>query len=487
MQSLRDAIGIVPQDTVLFNDTIGYNIAYGRAGASLAEAIEAAQAAQVHEFILSLPQQYETVVGERGLKLSGGEKQRIAIARAFLKNPPIMIFDEATSALDTRAERAIQRELDRIAEGRTTLIIAHRLSTIVDADEIIVMDKGRIVERGRHGALLERDGLYAQLWNLQRQQLEFERLERRIARQPVNLTALIVNVLDGIRESLDARQVRLYSDIDLETGSVIGDPTTLSDVVRELCLWALQATPRGGRIEVALRRDAERARFTITDGRHGIVGEAEALPTADGHAAPLDPLRARSTIERQGGSFSVEAPAAHRGMRYVVELPVRAVEIPAEVRAVSVEPQPESLPEQPLQGLQVMVIDDNADAREALQILLEAHGAVVRTFGSGSAALAWLQTEPSESWPQLIVCDIVLGEEDGYAVIHRVRQIEAERHVALEQRVPAVALTGLAQSGDRMRAMLAGFQLHMAKPADPEALVSALYGLAGRGDQAEAA
>ena len=225
LHSLREAIGVVPQDTVLFNDTIAYNIAYGRAGASLAETIEAAKAAQVHEFILSLPQQYETVVGERGLKLSGGEKQRIAIARAFLKNPPIMIFDEATSALDTRAERAIQSELDRIAEGRTTLIIAHRLSTIVNADEIIVMDKGRIIERGRHEALLERDGLYAQLWNLQRQQQQFERFERRMARQAVNLTALLVNVLDGMRGPLDARQVRLYSDIDLESGSVVGDPT----------------------------------------------------------------------------------------------------------------------------------------------------------------------------------------------------------------------------------------------------------------------
>ena len=200
----------------------------------------------MHEFIASLPAQYETVVGERGVKLSGGEKQRIAIARAFLKNPPIMIFDEATSGRVTRAERAHQSELDRIAEGRTTLIIAHRLSTIVNADEIVVMDKGRIVERGRHEALLEQGGLYAQLWNLQRQQQQFERLERQLARQPVNLAALVANALDALRGALEARQVRLYSEIDLDNASVTGDPSTLAQALRELLLSALQSTPLGG-------------------------------------------------------------------------------------------------------------------------------------------------------------------------------------------------------------------------------------------------
>ena len=168
--SLRAAIGIVPQDTVLFNDTIYYNIAYGRPAATHQEIIAAAQAAHIHDFVESLPQGYESMVGERGLKLSGGEKQRVAIARAILKNPAILIFDEATSALDSKSEKAIQAELHAIAQNRTTLIIAHRLSTVVDADQILVMDKGRIVERGSHRELLAQNKLYAQMWNLQKQE-----------------------------------------------------------------------------------------------------------------------------------------------------------------------------------------------------------------------------------------------------------------------------------------------------------------------------
>lgn len=167
--SLRHAIGIVPQDTVLFNDTIEYNIAYGRTGASKEEVIAAARAASIHDFIESLPDGYATMVGERGLKLSGGEKQRVAIARALLKNPAILIFDEATSALDSKAEQAIQAQLKDIARDRTTLVIAHRLSTIADAAQILVLDHGRIIERGTHPSLLAAGGAYAQMW--QRQQV----------------------------------------------------------------------------------------------------------------------------------------------------------------------------------------------------------------------------------------------------------------------------------------------------------------------------
>ena len=165
--SLRAAIGIVPQDTVLFNDTVEYNIAYGRAGAGSEEVHAAAKAAHIHNFIVSTPTGYATMVGERGLKLSGGEKQRVAIARTLLKNPPLMIFDEATSALDSANERAIQEELKSAARNKTTLVIAHRLSTVADAHQILVMDKGRIVERGSHGELLAQDGRYAEMWRLQ--------------------------------------------------------------------------------------------------------------------------------------------------------------------------------------------------------------------------------------------------------------------------------------------------------------------------------
>jgi ATP-binding cassette subfamily B protein len=170
--SLRQAIGIVPQDTVLFNDTVEYNIAYGRPGASRAEVENAARSAHIHDFISATPGGYETMVGERGLKLSGGEKQRVAIARTLLKNPPVLIFDEATSALDSANERAIQAELRSAAQGKTALVVAHRLSTVVDAHQIVVLEAGRIVERGAHAELLALGGRYAQMWRLQQSSAE---------------------------------------------------------------------------------------------------------------------------------------------------------------------------------------------------------------------------------------------------------------------------------------------------------------------------
>ncbi|MFP5390620.1 MAG: ABCB family ABC transporter ATP-binding protein/permease [Gammaproteobacteria bacterium] len=176
--SVRQAIGVVPQETALFNDTIGYNIAYGRLGATGAEVLGAAMAAHLHESIEAMAQGYDTPVGERGVALSGGEKQRISIARAILKNPPILIFDEATSALDADSEHAIGQELERLSRNRTTLIIAHRLTTIVDAHEILVMDRGRIAERGTHHELLRSKGLYARLWLLQQRMSRQDQLER---------------------------------------------------------------------------------------------------------------------------------------------------------------------------------------------------------------------------------------------------------------------------------------------------------------------
>ena len=185
-KSLRRAIGIVPQDTVLFNDTIYYNIAYGEPHASRAEVIQAAKHAHIHDFIESLPDRYDSLVGERGLKLSGGEKQRVAIARTILKNPCILVFDEATSALDSQTEKTIQAELEQVAQNHTTLVIAHRLSTIVDADQILVMEQGSIIERGSHRELLDLGGAYARMWALQQEE-EAKELERA---QEVRLTRI---------------------------------------------------------------------------------------------------------------------------------------------------------------------------------------------------------------------------------------------------------------------------------------------------------
>jgi ATP-binding cassette subfamily B protein len=179
-ESLRAVIGMVPQDTVLFNDTIRYNIRYGRPDASAEDVERAADLAQINDFIARLPEGYDTMVGERGLKLSGGEKQRVAIARTILKAPPILMLDEATSALDTRTEQEIQAALDLVSRGRTTLVIAHRLSTVISADEIIVLQDGRIAERGRHSELLAKRGLYAEMWARQREATEAEERLRKV-------------------------------------------------------------------------------------------------------------------------------------------------------------------------------------------------------------------------------------------------------------------------------------------------------------------
>jgi ATP-binding cassette subfamily B protein len=500
VDSLHESIGVVSQDTAMFNDTLAHNIGYGRLGAGLGDIIAAAQAAQVHEFIQSLPAQYDTLVGERGMKLSGGEKQRVAIARAILKNPPILIFDEATSALDTRAERAIQTELDRIAQGRTTLIIAHRLSTIVHADNIVVMDRGRIVESGRHEALLARDGLYAQLWNLQLQQREFERAERRLARQPLNLGVLLVGVVDAMRAAIETRHISLYTDIDMANGAVSGDSGLLSAALHDIVRQAVGATPAGGRIEIRLERRDASARLTITDGRHAGLQAPTVTTTSAGADSsleerhpPYDPLELRSMIERMGGEFAIEPGNGQHGLRSIVELPLQplAVKPPAAPEAgVAAGAAPNAAPGaagRQLQGLRVMCIDDHEDALLSLQTLLELDGASVLPFQSGETALAWLAAQGPAEWPDLLACDISLGaSQDGYAVMRRIRQMEAERGVPLERRLPSIALTGHAREQDRLMALMAGFQLHVAKPVDPAQLARSLAALAGRGGIAAA-
>ncbi|NIM41732.1 MAG: ATP-binding cassette domain-containing protein [Hydrogenophaga sp.] len=476
LASLRAAVGIVPQDSTLFNETIAYNIAYGRPGATMAEVLEAARAAQVDEFIASLPQQYDTVVGERGMKLSGGEKQRIAIARAFLKNAPILILDEATSALDTRSERAIQGQLDRLSADRTTLVIAHRLSTIVDADRILVMDRGRIVEQGRHEQLIELGGLYAQLWDLQRQKQAFDRLERQLARQPVNLAALLASVIDGLRPRLDARAIQLYTVIDPEGARVLGDPGVLSQVMWDLGQHAVESTPPGGRVELRLERHQERVRLTVADGRHDGNG---ATPTVSPEAPAMDPLALRSAIERQGGQFNLVAATSVQGMRYLVDLPLHALAAPP---PADDRPPAEAGQDQVhrLAGLLVMVVDDKPMAREALEAVLKAAGAATVGFGGGEPALRWIEDHPAPQWPRVLVCDIALEEEDGFSVVRRLRQIETRHEAPLDQRISAVAVTGGAQPEHRIRALMAGFQMVLSKPVAPDELVATVLALATR-------
>ncbi|MCJ9713053.1 ATP-binding cassette domain-containing protein, partial [Bordetella hinzii] len=294
---------------------------------------EAAAAARVHDFIQSLPAGYDTPVGERGLKLSGGERQRIAIARALLKRPAIMIFDEATSALDTRTERAIQNELERIARDHTTLIIAHRLSTIVNADRIVVLDHGRVVESGSHEELLAQGTVYAQMWQLQRQLSQLEEADHAAERQPVNLVTVVAGVLDASREMLQARRITLYTVIGAEAARITGDPSALQRLVWDLHLHALALTPAGGRMALRLARDGPVTRLSITDGRAPPADAAAQAPLLDpelDRAAALDPATLAAEAQRQGGRFSQQREA-DGAMTYTVEFtlrPVSALDVP---------------------------------------------------------------------------------------------------------------------------------------------------------------
>ncbi len=467
LQSLRDAIGLVPQEPLLFNDSIAYNIAYGRPEASRAEVEAAARAAQADAFIQLLPEGYETVVGERGARLSGGERQRIAIARALLKNPPIMVLDEATSALDTRSERAIQAALDQAARQRTALIIAHRLSTVVDADQIVVMDRGRIVEQGRHAALLERGGLYAQLWTLQRQEEQAQTLARRLSQHPVNLAGLLILALDSLHGQLDAQRTELFTSIDMSVARVMGDASQMARIVQLVCELALQAAA-GGRMEARLSREALSSRLALTS--HG---------RPESHEAP-DTLELRTLVDEAGGRLLLQRDSpSDLSVQVAFALPVLAADAARPRVAATAEP---STPEASLvlgagpglQGMRLMCIDDDEDALASLAALLEGEGAQVEAVGSGPEALQRLSARDSAHWPDALICDIVLGQEDGHAVARSIRSLEAQRDTPLARRLPAVALTGMAQPEDRLRALAAGFQRHLAKPVMPQELLRVL-------------
>ena len=332
-----------------------------------------------------------------------------------------MIFDEATSALDTRAERAIQGELDRIAQGRTTLIIAHRLSTIVDADQIIVMDNGRIVERGRHEELLaQRRPVCAALGPAA------PAAAIRAPRAPAGAPAGEHGGAAGRMWSMDcARHRRTRGVCDLHrrssstTRSVTGDPSELTQVMWELCARAIAATPRGGRIELRLERSGASARLSVSDGRQvgdealraerlavlkpaRIRGDRPAYPPDEGPSSTeaMDPLALRSSVERQGGLFSIEPPSSVHGMRFVVELPLRAVGGDATGQAGEQAAELAGAVGPRLLDIGVMVIDDHADARESLMELMDLEGARTLPFASGATAIEWLERHPVSQWPR---------------------------------------------------------------------------------------
>ncbi|MEJ2768660.1 ABC transporter transmembrane domain-containing protein [Mycetohabitans sp. B46] len=463
-RSLRAALGIVPQDTILFNDTIAYNIGYGREDATKADIIAAARAAQLGEFIERLPDAYDTRVGERGVRLSGGERQRVAIARALLKQPPIVVFDEATSALDTRSERAIQQELMRVAEHRTSLIIAHRLSTVVDADRILVMEHGRLVEQGTHASLLEKGGVYAQMWALQAQQRELERTEQRFALLPINVGALVDNVLDALQEVAVRHQASLFKRITDDNLIVTGDAATLRRFIWQLCRTGIEAGGAGSRIEVSVARHDNDARVSIC---------TPDLETPELSWLDLESLQA--VLEEQHGYILRSRDDA--GSTIHITLPLRAVaELPA---ADGLAPQPlQALGSAQLDGVRVACVDDHEEARDALSALLTRAGAHVTAFGSGQALLDYLGHTRRDDWPAVMVCDIDLGEENGYSMMARVRQLEAARPDGARHRIEAIALSGYASEYERARAVEAGFRGYLTKPVKAVDLIAALRALA---------
>jgi ATP-binding cassette subfamily B protein len=470
-KSLREAIGIVPQDTVLFNDTIAYNIAYGRQGATRADVVRAARAAQIDEFIERLPDHYDTRVGERGVLLSGGERQRIAIARAILKDPRIIVFDEATSALDTRSERAIQAELNRLARGRTSVSIAHRLSTVVDADWILVMEHGRIVEQGTHEDLLARNAVYAKMWALQWQQGELEHLQRKVSSESVRIGALIADALRPLQAAIAERRIVWRTVVPQDDLRLTGDPVELQQAVGMLCQSEIEQTGAGGLVELRVERQGNHAWISVVGAHGGSLELSQATARA---------IEAKLTAS--GGRLTA-MPVGQR-LAYGLVLPLRPVldddHVNGQRPAAADAPQTVVDTQRPLEGLRVLAIDDQEDARDALEAVLTVSGAQVQLAGSGDEALALLAYMPANARPQILLCDIVLGVEDGYQVLARIRDFEALQGVNARDQIPGIALTGYSQAGDQVRARQAGFVVHLTKPVAAPVLIEAILDVTGK-------
>ncbi|PEH83124.1 ATP-binding cassette domain-containing protein [Burkholderia gladioli] len=477
VDSLRAALGIVPQDTILFNDTIAYNIGYAKEGATRAEVVAAARAAQLDAFVERLPDGYDTPVGERGAMLSGGERQRIAIARVLLKAPPIVVFDEATSALDTRTERAIQQEMMRVAAGRTCLIIAHRLSTIVDADRIVVLDQGRLVEEGTHEVLLARGGVYAQMWAMQARQRDLARIESRIARHPVDLAALAASLLADLRAAAEAlppaerAQPPRASGMSTEGLVVNTDPAALRRFLWDVCQAGIDA---GGALSLSVERRARDASVAVS---------CSAPDTVELSLLSLEAQQA--TLEADGGYVVRERDDS--GVTIRVALPLHALSEPAEAGPALAAHDDAALRTgtargtgpAPLEGVAIACVDDHEAAREALAEALQGAGARVHGFAGGADLLAWLRQTPRQAWPGILLCDIELEGEDGHAVLARVQRLDAG-HAAPKRAVEAIALSGHADDATRQRAIAAGFHGYLTKPVDPRRLVEVLGAVATR-------
>ena len=329
------------------------------------------------------------------------------------------------------------------------------------------MEHGRIVERGTHQALLEKKGIYAQMWTLQQQQRELERTEERLARQPIRLETLVAGVVDGLRETISTRQTNVYTQVGEAELRVTGDPTVLQKVIWDLCQQAIEDSGQGGRIALQLTRKGDEAHLSIAGG--------------EGHASDLTRLDVsglQALLESQNGRFTVQND--ERGATFRLALPLRTI---TDMRSGESGATPPAVDRRRnrLQGVPVLAVDDSDDARDAMTTVLSDAGASLRCMESGHELLAWLRDTPPGQWPKAIVCDTALGDEDGYTVMRQVRELEGELGVPLQQRIPAIAISGYAQTRDHIRAMMAGFQLHLAKPVKAEELVGAVHGLVSGG------